>query len=409
MLFEAHESRPGGMSGQQVLLASGPKANVVVMSSGYEAVMRDFAFLLPVPVEPTLVRDGDPLLFPALQELTAPRVRIVDNTARPTSSGGCACGGGAMGAMPGAGGGEKSVQVYQRGETATFDYVVVGGSDGSSLAEWLNREGFSVPASFQAALDVYLEQGNLYLAAKVKDARLQGELAPLELHFPPAPLSALTYPFGLTGSSLVPGKRLGLTLYVASTEAYLPKNYPTAKIENSDLVALSPYESSYERVFEEKTRDGALVIDFAAPHFGVNDIAVAKQQLPHELRARHDRENAAPEASSAGGSQGFATPPDAGTPESAGEPGYQPFEKTLADALGEAPVLVRLRGELTSDQLRDMTFETAPQDNFAHRSNFTVVYQDPEAEEARRRRHVGTLGFSVLPLMLFGWRRRRSQ
>lgn len=280
MLFKDHESRPGGMSDQQVLIAHTPAKTVIVVSVGYAGSGGDFAFLLPLQKATSQVLDGDREIFVQLEEETAPRVIVEDATvAPPASSGGCACGGGA--AKSGAdyaAGPSRSVVVHDRGQTQTYDYVVLGGDDAKSVSAWLTKEGFQAPPSFQQAIDGYLSKGWLFLAAKLLAPAPEGNLAPLELHFDDVSLETLTYPFGMSAQSLAPHGKVGITLYLAGPRAFLPVDYAVAPIRAEGLVATSAVESNYDELFAEQAAKGGMVLEYggAVNAFSLMDGKTAK-------------------------------------------------------------------------------------------------------------------------------------
>ncbi|MBW2463994.1 MAG: DUF2330 domain-containing protein, partial [Deltaproteobacteria bacterium] len=112
------------------------------------------------------------------------------------SEGGCGCPYGraaddvAGGVSDGGSPPDGDVIVHDRGSTATYDYVVVGGTEGGSIVEWLSDNGFAVPADYQATIDEYVAEDWLFMAAKVSEAGTEGTLAPLEMHFPSFPDAA---------------------------------------------------------------------------------------------------------------------------------------------------------------------------------------------------------------------------
>ncbi|WP_420829416.1 DUF2330 domain-containing protein [Nannocystis pusilla] len=84
MVFPEHEARVGGMSDQELAVVFGVEETVLVASARYEGVdAAEFAFVLPLASAPADVRDGDPALFLALDEYSAPRVAIYQSEDEP--------------------------------------------------------------------------------------------------------------------------------------------------------------------------------------------------------------------------------------------------------------------------------------------------------------------------------------
>ncbi|MCA9698701.1 MAG: DUF2330 domain-containing protein [Myxococcales bacterium] len=248
MIFSGHTERNGGMNSQELFLSMGPDATTLVVSAGFIDVEGDKAFLLPLRAVPDEVRDGNQALFIALETGTVPLVTIRE-PAEPER--GCSFGA-KSGGDNGEFGGNAEVEVLDRGSTATYDYVVVGGDTGTALVDWLGDNGFAAPADYAAALDGYANDGWYFLAAKLTDTAPAGQLAPLELRFPASPGSATTIPFALAGYSLTPEASLDLTLYVASVDAaVLPQNQAVATIDADALEAIDEETSNYAALFDE--------------------------------------------------------------------------------------------------------------------------------------------------------------
>jgi len=274
MVFPDHGTRVGGMSEQELLVAFTPEATVLVASAGYKGATGSPAFILPLPDEPTRVTQTDAGVLLALDELTAPS--IVITTPSEDSGGGGFCG--AAGALDGGGdlGGDRGndVMVLQRGSTADYDYVVVGGDTGESITEWLTMAGYVLPADYADALTPYIDGGNYIFAAKVKSTAADGALAPIELHLPAGDPGAFSIPFGLAAHSLQPGETLSITTYLLATGSVVPGNYPVTTIDEADLIATSATETNYQELYDAAIAgpDGAWVIDASLEQFATNDL-----------------------------------------------------------------------------------------------------------------------------------------
>jgi len=329
MVFPAHEARVGGMSDQEIFVAFGDDQTVLVASAGYQGVdAADFAFLLPLASNPTEVRDGDPSLFIALDEHSAPRVSIVLDEGEEPSGGGCgAQAGNSRGDFSNGGDeGGGDVMVHQRGQTATYEYVVVGGDTGSAVADWLTDEGYPLPADYAAALEPYVSDGSFFFAAKVLPEAESGALAPIELRLPASPPEAFEIPLAIASHSLAPDEPLRITAYLWFEGALLPEGYPSQAIDQSELVATSDSESNYtalERAVLESDPQGAWIIDMSG------------LTLEEQLEAAYSNAVGA----------GHADP----------ETSDGRYVAELFARLGTSEGhLTRVRAELRADQLRDM-------------------------------------------------------
>ncbi len=326
MVFPDHVQRVGGMDDQELFVAFAADKTVLVASAGYEGIAAaDFAFILPLGSQPSMVLDADPALFVALDEYSAPRVSIyVDDGTRDPVSCGFAndAGGGGKGDY---GGGD--VIIHQRGTTATYEWVVIGGDTGTAVADWLTMSGYPLPADYAAALTPYVDAGRFFFAAKVKNAEQSGALAPIELHLPAMQPEELEIPYALAAHSLAPDKPLGITTYFWTGGLVLPANYGAKAVDDDDLVADSATESNYaalERAILDSDPNGAWLIDFSNDVYSPEEFVGAYQN--GEAAGRY---TAAPGADAA----------------------IRDFFTRAGDTGG---YLTRLRTELRADQLRDL-------------------------------------------------------
>lgn len=378
MVFPAHEQRVGGMSDQEIAVVFGEGETVLVASAGYEGVdAAEFAFVLPLASEPAEVRDADPALFIALDEFSAPRVSVYVDDDQPSLCGAAARDGGANGLM---GGGEfgGDVMIHQRGQTATYEYVVIGGDTGTAVADWLTGAGYPLPADYAAALEPYVQGGSYFFAARVKADAAAGALAPVELHLPAAQPETFRIPLAIAAHSLQPDAPLGVTAYFLAGGPVLTQNYLSQAVDGDDLVALSDSETNYDALERAilDTDDGAWVIDYSNPLI-LAELTDAWQRGVDDGRVDPANSDVA-------------------------------FLADFAGRLGLEEVhLTRLRTELKRDQLRDLELRAAsgpPVLNF-----HDVVYDDSPASTGCAVDDSGRLPQLLLLVPVLAWIRRRPR
>jgi len=376
MIFPEHGTRVGGMSEQELLVAFTPESTVLVASAGYKGATGSPAFLLPLPAEPTLVTQTDTGVLLALDELTAPEVAI--SIASDDSGGGfCGAAGGLKdGGDLGNGRGEGEIMVLQRGSTADYDYVVVGGDTGETITDWLTLAGYVLPADYADALTPYVDAGKFIFAAKVKSSAADGALAPIELHLPAGDPGAFSIPFGLAAFSLPPGETLSITTYLLATGTVVPGNYEAAPIDQAELIASSETETNYQELYDSAVgaTGGAWVVDASLDQFATADII-----------------------------NGLNTAIENGRGEGADEAAVTAFTERVSLTGAR---LTRFRTTLGAEQLHDMTLTKATLDPTG--PTLYVTY-DPDAGSTAcnlgSRRGV-PFGALLIPLLLLLRRRR---
>ncbi len=366
MVFPEHEQRVGGMSDQELFVMFQSGRTMLVASAGYEGIdADDFAFLLPLAEPPIFVDDADPSLFIALDEKTAPRIGIVGDYGSPGGSPGCGL---RDGTAPGANGADEGeVMVQQRGQTATYEWVVVGGDTGTAIADWLSDEGYPLPADYGAALQTYSDDDWSFFAAKVRPEVTDATLNPIELWLPASTPEAFTIPLGIAAHSVPPGETLSITAYLWGEGSIVPENYATGRVDPEELVAYSETETNYIELEQALLGDpeGTWLLDYGQSTL-VDDIEYAYERALIEGRAEGDH-----------------------------DPSY--ITDLFRDTSGSGH-LTRIRTELGVEQLRDLRLirSVTP---VGSNEFITTYFEDEDAEESSSC----TVGGSRVPLMALLW------
>jgi len=368
MVFPQHEQRVGGMSDQELFVMFQSGRTMLVASAAYEGIdANDFAFLLPLAEPPIFVEDADPSLFIALDEKTAPRVGIIVAGGPSGDPPGCGLGDGTSPGANGAGDGE--VMVQQRGQTATYEWVVVGGDTGTAVADWLSDEGYPLPADYGAALQTYTDQEWSFFAAKVRPEAADAALKPIELWLPASTPETFAIPLGIAAHSLPPGQTLSITAYLWGEGSIIPENYATGRVDAEELVAYSETETNYgelEHALLDGDPEGTWLLDYGQ-HTLVGDIEYAYERALIEGRADGDH-----------------------------DPSY--ITDLFRDTDGEGH-LTRIRTELGVEQLRDLRLirSVTPVGS----NEFTTTYS--EDSEDTEESSSCTVGGSRVPLWALLW------
>lgn len=182
------------------------------------------AWVVPFTVQPT-VEPGNADFFDQLELVTSPIFAKVCSE----DSGGLFCFGcfGAKGDEAGLGEGDATgtirVIVWEQGKVGDLDYVILSAFGGDNLVEWLNAQGYQLPAGAQSVIAEYETVGVYFFVARLaEDADPDKPLAPVRFILPD--LHPPTYPMRLTALGVPAGQELNLTLWVVfpSEVAFLP-------------------------------------------------------------------------------------------------------------------------------------------------------------------------------------------
>lgn len=181
----------------------------------------EWAWIVPLPTKPSAIQKGSPLFFSQLELMTAP-------TFVPICSGGCCCdsvcdaGEGSVDT----GNAQSMVTVWQSGTVGNLEYVVLSSTEGASLVEWLNQEGFTVAGLLAQTVQKMDTLGTYFFAAR--QAATAPQDAPIDpVTFVLEGLDQPVYPMELT-QSVIGNTPLALTLWMVTPPegTYRPANIP---------------------------------------------------------------------------------------------------------------------------------------------------------------------------------------
>ncbi|MBZ0120049.1 MAG: DUF2330 domain-containing protein, partial [Sandaracinaceae bacterium] len=209
----------------------------------YQGRDEDFAWILPLPAPPTEIGVGDDALFQALSQATSPIFTLeerMEGTCRaspmctyPSYGGGCSLGCASYSAAPrdfaDAGSAlqaDAGVRVYSEATIGPYDTVVLGASAAATVIDWLQTNGYDVPASSERLLEPYAAQGHVFVALRLTANRLSSVLRPITVRMP---TSEACLPIRLTPIATTP--TLPIEAYFLGRAQVRSSNYSTAEIE----------------------------------------------------------------------------------------------------------------------------------------------------------------------------------
>lgn len=172
------------------------------------------AWVVPLPVAP-VVTEASPDFLDALELLTA-AIFIPYCLESSGSGGGGLFGCGATDVKGGGGGragiGESGVVVWAAGETDALEWVALEAPGAAPILEWLDQEGYRVPAFIEEGPEVL--DGQVVFAAKLKaDLDPDVPLPPMTFRLPGVAYGDVAYPLRLT-AAVAPAAGMELLLWV---------------------------------------------------------------------------------------------------------------------------------------------------------------------------------------------------
>jgi hypothetical protein len=236
----------------RMIFSVSPQQTTLYDEVEYQGDPQSFAWVLPIhgPVQVGLSADT---LFSALDSVTS--TSIVAPTLPPCAS--CTCGEGAD--APGAafggsssGGGSTGVTVISQSVVGPYDTVQLQSSNPTALSDWLDANGFSIPANIEPVIAAYVNEGFDFLALKLAPGQGVQAMRPVRVTTPGASLSL---PLRMVAAGT--GAKVGITLWVVGQGRYEAQNFSNFTIAASELTwDWNINSSNYTTVQQQKESAG---------------------------------------------------------------------------------------------------------------------------------------------------------
>lgn len=252
---------PVVQAGERIVFAHQDGKVVAHIQIQYQGEASDFAWLLPLPAEPDL-RLGTEELFQRLEETTGPKFTL--NQTQGDGCGGPSIGcGGAEFATAGFRGPqmEPAGVAVKESSAGPYDWAVVRADDKQPMIDWLNDNGYFVPAGTQEAIDPYIRPGAYFLALKLQAGQTLGDLQPVVVEYAS---ERPMIPIILT--SVAANPNMGVLVWVLGDARAIPHNYQHVLI-NEEYVdwagAAQNYADVVTRAIDETESHHAFVTEYA--------------------------------------------------------------------------------------------------------------------------------------------------
>lgn len=181
----------------QVILVRDGNRNVITMYNDFKGDTKDFAMVVPVPV--VLKKDNikvvDQSIFQKLNDYSAPRLveywdqnpcydyerRKMESAADKSLNEVVVTS--AMGMKRSA----RSVTVEAKYLVGEYDILILSAKESSGLKDWLNENGYKIPANAEEVLDPYIKSNLKFFVVKVNEKEKQklnnNFLRPIQISF----------------------------------------------------------------------------------------------------------------------------------------------------------------------------------------------------------------------------------
>ncbi len=264
--------QPVDQSAERILYIVEDTAVTLHIQISYTGDDAQFSWVLPLAKAPAQNADGTSLnvgsdaIFTILEQATSPIFQYQIDPNAPANCNlynNCAfndAGGTGGGGGPGTAGGGVTVLLQEN--VGPYAAVVIQGTTGQDVADWLNTNGYQQPASALPLLNAYAAQGNVFLALKLQKDKGVGDLVPIVVKVAePGPC----LPIRLTQIASQPD--MPIVAWVLAAKRAIPKNFLHVII-NDAVVDWLDYGANYKTVVSMAVDQGsghAFTTEYAQP------------------------------------------------------------------------------------------------------------------------------------------------
>lgn len=268
-IYQEQTVESDAMGAQQAFLLKTDDAFTLYLQSSVKGDMEDFSWVLPLPAVPDKVAEAPEDLFRLLDDLTSPRIVQYEVVQHGSSEdNGCLFGSSSTSADGGGGqevlledGSRVMVEVLDAGRVGDFSYEIVGTQVDEALAVWLDQNDYRVPDELQEMVSDYVEEGFVFLAAKVlrdlEPDQTPNSLPPLAITFPIN--TDMVFPMRLTALSTE--TTVPVMVYSAAKDLPILNNtslWMEVKAPSSDVCTVDEYEAKLQQALHADPQNLAL-------------------------------------------------------------------------------------------------------------------------------------------------------
>ncbi len=263
-------TQPVDQSAERILyVQEGGKITVHIQIS-YTGEDQNFSWVLPLQKVP----DGGGLkpssdsIFQALEQNTAPQFQLnwkANGDCQPPMQCMYASAGGGPGANDG--GTKGGVQVLLQQNVGPYEAVVIKGTSGSEIIDWLNANKFVQPASTQPLINQYVKENYVFLALKLQKDKSAGDLVPVAVTLDEV---GPCLPIRLTALATAPD--MPIVAWVLGKARAIPKNFLHVELNDAAIDWFNP-GGNYKTVVSK-------AVDLGSGHAFLTELAKKTSDLP---------------------------------------------------------------------------------------------------------------------------------
>lgn len=280
----------------QVIIAREGTRTILTMANDFQGDVKDFAMVVPVPtiLQQDQVRLGDAKIIQRLDAFSAPRlVEYFDSdpcqVVYPSAPSSFSVARGGVSRAEASNDRANGVTIEAQFSVGEYDILMLSATESDGLENWLNQNGYKMPAGASSLLRPYIQQNLKFFVAKVNLAEFQRSssqfLRPLMMAYE-SPRFMLPIRLGMINAS----DEQDIIAYVLSPTGQAEiTNYRTVKVPTDAEIPVYVkekfgdfYKSMFQTSYDRENRNVAFV-EYAW-NMANCDPCSANPLTPEELR-----------------------------------------------------------------------------------------------------------------------------
>lgn len=225
----------------------------------YTGAAKDFSWILPLPhpIGPEDIEVPEDAMA-AFAELEAATDPVFIPPPMP------ACATNRLRAMPLAAMADSAdVQTFASGEVGPYGFDVIGSEDPDALVNWLRDHNYQVTEEMEPLIDVYVQEGFVFLAMRLLPDERAQDVQPVKLTYPSArPM----IPLRLT--AVAANRDMAVMVWIYADRQAVPVNYAEMTIDDRELRFTVFGGSNYRQIMGDRADEyggQAFITEYAAP------------------------------------------------------------------------------------------------------------------------------------------------
>ncbi len=248
--FHPPEENPTVITDHRMILSVSKEQSTLYDQVKYQGNPSSFAWVLPISGTVDVGLSAD-VVFQQLDQVTQTTIISPPQNCPPPPN--CSNRNGALGAASDSSSADASappgVQVTKQEVVGPYETVQLKATDANALQNWLQQNGFAVPADVQPIVNQYVAEHFDFLALKLIPGKGVQDMRPVRVTTQGA---NAVLPLRMVAAGT--GATVGISLWVVAEGRYEAQNFPNFEIKADDLLwDWTQQKSNYTQLRADKT------------------------------------------------------------------------------------------------------------------------------------------------------------